>query len=74
MVDNIIENSVLIGKSKIEVLNLLGNQGDTTGNLRYPVDIGLKIGPFGLGGMWPFDLNIHFDTLENKVSEVRCND
>jgi hypothetical protein len=74
MVDNIIEDSILIGKSKSEVLALLGSQGDTTGNFSYPVDIGLTLGPFGLGGIWPFDLNIHFDTLTNKVIEVRCND
>ncbi len=74
MVDNIIEDSILIGKSKIEILSLLGGQGDTTGNFGYPVDIGLKTGPFGLGGVWLFDLNIHFDTLTNKVFEVRCND
>ena len=74
MVDNIIEDSMLIGKSKSEVLTLLGDQGDTTGNFSYPVDIGLKTGPFGWGGIWPFDLNIHFDTLSSKVIEVRCND
>ena len=74
MVDNIIEDSILIGKSKKEVLNLLGDQGDTIGNFGYFVDIGLKSGPFGLGGIWLFNLNIHFDTLENKVLEVRCND
>ncbi|MBK8482785.1 MAG: hypothetical protein IPL31_00115 [Saprospiraceae bacterium] len=74
MVDNIIEDSTLIGKSKMEVLSLLGEQGDTTDNFSYQVDIGLKTGPFGLGGVWLFDLNIHFDTLTNIVFEVRCND
>jgi hypothetical protein len=74
MVDNIIEDSLLIGKSKSEVLTLLGEQGDTNGNFSYQVDIGLKTGPFGLGGIWPFDLNIHFDTLSSKVIKVGCND
>jgi hypothetical protein len=74
MVDDIIEDSILIGKSKREVLHLLGDDVDTSGNFSYPVDLGLKTGPFGLGGMWPFDLNIHFDTLTNKVFEVTCND
>lgn len=74
MVDNIINDSILIGKSKIEVLNLLGDQGDTVGNLSYQVDLGLKTGILGLGGAWLFDLNIHFDTTQNKVFEVRCND
>lgn len=74
MVDNIINDSILIGKSKIEVLNLLGDQTDTTGNLSYQVDLGLKTGILGLGGAWLFNLNIHFDTIQNKVFEVRCND
>lgn len=74
MVDNIIEDSILIGKSRSEILNLLGEQRDTTGNFSYQVDIGLTTGPFGLGGVWLFNLNIHFDPLTNKVVEVRCND
>ncbi len=74
MVHSIIEDSILIGKSKVEVLNLLGDQGDTAGNFSYQVDLGLKTGPLGLGGIWPFDLNIDFDTLKNKVFYVRCND
>ncbi len=74
MVDNIIEDSILIGKSKNEVIDLLGEQGDTTGNFSYGVDIGLKTGPFDLGGTWPFDLNIYFDSLSKKVIEVRCKD
>jgi hypothetical protein len=74
MIDNIVEDSILIGKSKSEVLVLLGDQGDTTGNLSYPVDIGLTTGPFSLGGIWLFYFNIHFDTLSHKVIEVRCND
>ncbi len=74
MVDNIINDSILIGKSKVEVLNLLGDQGDTVGNLSYQVDLGLKSGIMGFGGALLFNLNIHFDTIQNKVFEVRCND
>jgi hypothetical protein len=74
MVDNIINDSILIGKSKVEVLNLLGDQGDTVGNLSYQVDLGLKTGITGLGGKWLFNLNIHFDSLRNKVYKVSCND
>ncbi len=74
MIDNIINDSILIGKSKIEVLNLLGDQGDTVGNLSYQVDLGLKSGIMGFGGAWLFNLNIHFDTIQNKVFEVKCND
>jgi len=74
MVDDIINDSILMGKTKREVLSLLGDQGDTTGNFSYAVDLGLKTGPFGLGGAWLFGLNIHFDSLNQKVIEVRCND
>ena len=74
MVNDIIEDSILIGKSKKEIVNLLGEQGDTTANFSYQVDIGLRTGPFGLGGVWPFTLNIHFDTLNSKVIDVKCTD
>ncbi|MFA9214947.1 MAG: hypothetical protein ACEQSR_14080 [Candidatus Methylacidiphilales bacterium] len=66
MVDDIINDSILIGKSKIEVLNLLGDQTDTIGNLSYQVDIGLKYGIMGFGGAWLFNLNIHF-----KLSKIK---
>jgi outer membrane protein assembly factor BamE (lipoprotein component of BamABCDE complex) len=42
MVENMIEDSILIGKSKMEVLELLGDQGGTSGNFSYPVDLGLQ--------------------------------
>jgi hypothetical protein len=74
MVENMIEDSILIGKSKMEVLELLDDQGGTSGNFSYPVDLGLQTGPFGLGGVWMFDLNIQFDTLTHKVIAVSCND
>lgn len=74
MVDNIIDDSLLIGKTKKQVIDLLGEQGDPSGNFSYTVDLGLKTGPMGLGGKWLFSLNIHFDTINKKVYEVRCND
>ena len=74
MIDNIIDDSLLIGKTKKEILEMLGDQGDTAGNFSYSVDIGLRTGPFGIGGVWPFELNIHFDSLTNKATEVRCSD
>lgn len=74
MVDDIIQDSILIGKSKKEVLALLGSQHDTTGNFSYKVDIGLRTGPFGLGDIWSFNLNVHFDSTNNKAIEVSCND
>jgi hypothetical protein len=74
MVDRLIKDSLLIGKSKKEIINLLGEQKDTTGSFSYQVDIGLNSGPLGLGGKWLFDLNIHFDPSSNKVIAVQCND
>lgn len=74
MVDDLIADSLLMGKTKSEVVALLGDQGDTICNFSYPVDIGLKVGPFGIGGTWLFFLNVHFDTLTGKVNDVQCLD
>lgn len=76
MVDNIIGDSILIGKEKAEVLSLLGEPtgGDTSNSLVYSVDIGLKTGPFGLGGVWPFFMTIEFDSTGMRVEKVRCTD
>ena len=76
MVHNIIEDSILYGKTKAEVLNLLGNPtaSDTIGSFAYVVDIGLKIGPLGMGGTWLFFMTVQFDTINNKVQDVWCRD
>jgi hypothetical protein len=75
MVDQLMDDSLLIGKSRSELCYLLEcDSEDSIGNLSYPVDIGLKTGPFGLGGIWLFSLNVHFDSLTDKVTEVRCRD
>jgi len=76
MVDKMISDSILIGKSKSEVLQLLGSPtaSDTTSPLVYEVDLGLKNGPLGLGGTWLFFMSVQFDTTTNKVNDVWCRD
>jgi outer membrane protein assembly factor BamE (lipoprotein component of BamABCDE complex) len=76
MVDSIINDSILIGQSKTDVLKLLGSPtaSDTTNPFVYVVDTGLKTGPFGLGGTWLFYLTVQYDTLTGKVKDVWCRD
>lgn len=76
MVDKMISDSILIGKSKSDVLQLLGSPtaSDTTSPLVYEVDLGLKVGPLGLGGTWLFFMTVQFDTTTNKVNDVWCRD
>ncbi len=76
MVDKLIADSILIGKSKSDVLQMLGSPtaSDTTSPLVYEVDLGKKNGPLGLGGTWLFFMTVHFDTTTNKVNEVWCRD
>jgi len=79
MVDNIINDSILIGKDREQVINLLGyddlkNDDSTPTYFSYIVDIEKNIGPLGFGGKWLFDLNIAFDSITNKVVYVNCRD
>jgi len=74
MVDHLINDSLLFGKTKEQVAEMLGGDGDTTLNLSYTVDIGYKTGPYGLGGVWLFELDIRFDSLTKEVVSVRCHD
>jgi hypothetical protein len=67
----------LIGLTKGEVLELLGapTASDTAGHaLAYVVDLGLRTGPWGLGGPWLFQTTVLFDSLSGTVTEVRTND
>lgn len=73
MVKHMIEDSLLTGLSRKDVLLLLGNEEDTCGTLSYPIDIGLKTGPFGMGGVWLFYLTVQFDSLD-RVKSVRYTD
>src|SRR5262245_10362764 len=76
MVDSLMADSLLYGKSKSGVIEILGEPtaSDTIGPLVYQVDFGKTTGPFGMGGIWLFFLTIEFDSTSNKVINVRCSD
>lgn len=67
----------LIGLTKGEVLDLLGapTASDTAGHaLSYVVDLGLRTGPWGLGGPWLFQATVLFDSTSHRVNAVRTRD
>lgn len=67
----------LIGLRKAQVLELLGppDASDTSGHtLSYVVDLGLRTGPWGMGGPWLFQTTVAFDTISGGVSGVRTGD
>lgn len=77
MVDDLETRSLLVGKDKPAVIALLGmpDASDTTGrSLDYAVDIGLRTGPWGMGGTWLFYTSVRFDTLSATVVEVYTRD
>jgi hypothetical protein len=74
MVDHLIRDSLLIGKTSEEVEQLLGEQDEECESLSFPVDIGLRTGPLGIGGTWLFSLNVIVDTTSCRVIDVRCTD
>lgn len=67
----------LIGRTKGEVLDILGapTASDTSGlALSYTVDLGLRTGPWGLGGPWIFQTTVLFDSVSKVVSDVHTRD
>jgi hypothetical protein len=67
----------LIGRRKGEVLDLLGapTASDTAGfALSYTVDLGLRTGPWGMGGPWLFHTAVHFDSTSHLVNAVSTRD
>jgi hypothetical protein len=67
----------LIGLDKRTVVGVLGmpDGQDTSGYvLEYAVDLGLRTGPFGMGGTWLFHTSVAIDTLTGKVITVRTHD
>lgn len=77
MVDDLEKRQLLIGATKQEVLAQLGapDASDTLGfRLAYDVDLGLRTGPWGLGGTWLFNTTVRFDTLSGTACEVRTHD
>jgi hypothetical protein len=77
MANDLEHSARLTGLRKAQVLELLGppDASDTSGHaLSYVVDLGLRTGPWGLGGPWLFQTTVLFDTLRGEVSGVRTND
>ncbi|MCC7503597.1 MAG: hypothetical protein IT229_13775 [Flavobacteriales bacterium] len=77
MVADLEKRQLLIGASKQAVIKLLGapDASDTLGpRLEYDVDLGLRTGPWGLGGTWLFNTTVRFDTLSGTACEVRTHD
>lgn len=77
MVEDLEGTRLLIGKSKRQVIDLLGlpDASDTAGQtLGYAVDLGLRTGPWGLGGTWLFFTSVVVDSTSALVTEVRTRD
>ena len=72
MVDSLIDDSILIGKSKSEVLTLLGEPtaSDTGCPLVYVVDVDQKL----FGDVSLYYLTVQCDTVSGKVTDVWCRD
>ncbi len=77
MVQDLEARKLLLGMNKDRVIDLLGSPdaSDTFGyTLEYAVDLGLRTGPWGLGGTWPFYTTVVFDGAQGEVNEVRTRD
>ncbi len=66
MSTDLVESKILIGKTKNQIIELLGNPKDSTKiNFHYQVDFGFMV---------PFHLDINFNLMDNKVKEVKLTD
>ncbi len=66
MVDDLLRQNLLVGKTKREVKNLLGEPDyEEDFNLSYKVD---------LGKMYTYDLLIRLDSASRKVTEILLDD
>tara|TARA_R110002111_G_scaffold221743_2_gene283929 strand:- start:369 stop:686 length:318 start_codon:yes stop_codon:yes gene_type:complete len=66
MSTDLVESKILIGKTKSEILDLLGNPKDSTNtNFHYLVDFGY---------MTSFDLKISFDKSNLRVNKTDLSD
>ncbi len=77
MVRDLEARALLIGLTKSEVIDRLGmpEDRDTLGDhLGYAVDPGLRTGPFGVGGIWVFWMDVRVDSLSARIAEVGTAD
>jgi len=66
MSTDLVESKILIGKTKVEILNILGQPEDSSKtNFHYVVDFGY---------MTPFHLDIHFDQTNEKANKITLAD
>ena len=66
MSTDLVESKILIGKTKSEIIDLLGKPKDSSiTNFHYLVDFGY---------MTPFDLNISFDENNLRVNKTDLSD
>ncbi|MFM9986237.1 MAG: hypothetical protein ACKVOK_13445, partial [Flavobacteriales bacterium] len=75
MTGHLRNDSLLIGKSKSEILEMLGPSEDDSDltRLNYLINHG-NTGTMGLGGPWMFDFTVILDSTTHKVIEVTCRD
>lgn len=73
MTDSLVASKILQGKTRDEVLQLLGEPtaGDTSGTLTYCVDIGKRLSN---GELWLFYLSVPFDGTTQKANNAHCHD
>jgi outer membrane protein assembly factor BamE (lipoprotein component of BamABCDE complex) len=66
MSSDLVDSKILIGKTKIEIIELLGSPKDSSDvNFHYLVDFGFIV---------PFHLDINFSSVDNKAKEVKLAD
>ena len=67
MTDHILKDSLLIGKSKADILKMLGEPDQQTASiLHYTVDPGIKY----MNEPWTYWLSVNIDTTNGKVKKV----
>lgn len=77
MSDDIVSDSILMRKTKTEVIELLGQPDSPTDSFNqyyWTIDRGLRVGPLGSGGPWLFQLIVNFDSIDSKVNDVAIRD
>ena len=71
MSNDLVDSEILIGKTKDEVIELLGKfDGELSDMIFYKIDVGIIFG----SGKWLYMLMIYFDESNNLVSEVVIGD
>lgn len=67
MAQSLIDRAILRGKTKTEVLTLLGPPDSTLGR---EIDCIVDVGTRFCGGPWTYRLQVHFEEAADKVKDV----